>query len=1088
LRKRTATGIFAMPEPHATEHSEDERLDAIICEYLEAAERGEPPAQEAFVARHPEYASELREFFSDWQGMPELSGSSLSGDTFRTARDESDVVRNADLLAMELDDFELVREIGRGGMGLVFEARQRSLRRNVAVKSMSFGKTSARHARPGRKAAERNIDEMRGRFLREAEVTGGLQHPGIVPVYAVGAAADGQPFYAMRLIEGESLHDAIVDFHAQLALNEDFPRTRAFEFRRLLRRLIDVCNAVDYAHSQQVIHRDIKPRNVMLGRFGETLVVDWGLAKVASPTTGWADTAPLPLSQPASGTHQGSAVGTPAFMSPEQAAGDLERLGPASDVYSLGATLYCLLAGKTAFEGRDLLATFERVKRGEFPRPREVRAEIPAALEAICLRGMALAKSDRYPTATALADDVERWLADEPVSAYQEPFLERCARWGRRHRTWIRAAAVVLVLVSLVATIGALLVNDARQTAEAHRQQALERLAQARRATDQWIVAASDALQTFPDAQSTRKELLTQVAKDYESFVGQASDDPVIELDRGRVLLRLGDVRRLLGDSAEAGRSYAEASAHFEQVLSRDPKWRDARFEAANAQLRQGLASGDQKEFAEADRHYLASLELSDGLLAEAPSNDEYREGWSAAIVDRAALLANQGKWAESRELLDTAMARTAEWQETSPDSPTLHHIRAQLARLLSDVHLAQNRHREALTALTKAVESLDRLVEFDSENTALTNDRAGAQVQLAVLARSLGLTEQERRAYQSARGDFQRLHERFPDIPGHQESLALTEVDLAQVELQINEADIAAARAASAIAEYDELTALSEELRYREGLAAAQDVRGQAQLDLGAADDAKDAFAAAIANLAPLAETYQDEPAYRHRLAVTQSHLAQALTVLGGEENLAEAERLFATSDDELTQLAEGEEATPEFTYTAALAAQQCGERLLQAGQSDAGKSALRTAAKHWNNLVALGPMSPEYRDRYARFLAECSESSIQNPAQALELAQQASSAAPENAEFLTTLGSLQVRLGDRAQGIADLRRAIALRPSARTHLYLAHAHLADNATAAREQFALGDAWLQQHAAGNLELQRLRDKVAAELATLPAD
>lgn len=1076
-----------MPEPHATEHSEDERLDAIICEYLEAAERGAPPAQEAFVARHPEYASELREFFSDWQGMPELSGSSLSGDTFRTARDESDVVRNTDLLAMELDDFELVREIGRGGMGLVFEARQRSLRRNVAVKSMSFGKTSARHARPGRKVAERNIDEMRGRFLREAEVTGGLQHPGIVPVYAVGAAADGQPFYAMRLIEGESLHDAIVDFHAQLAPNEDFPRTRAFEFRRLLRRLIDVCNAVDYAHSQQVIHRDIKPRNVMLGRFGETLIVDWGLAKVASPTTGWADTAPLPLSQPASGTHQGSAVGTPAFMSPEQAAGDLERLGPASDVYSLGATLYCLLAGKTAFEGRDLLATFERVKRGEFPRPREVRSEIPAALEAICLRGMALAKSDRYPTATALADDIERWLADEPVSAYQEPFLERCARWGRRHRTWIRAAVVMLVLVSVVATIGAWLVNEARQTSEAHRQQALERLAQARRATDQWIVAASDALQTFPDAQSTRKELLTQVAKDYESFVGQASDDPVIELDRGRVLLRLGDVRRLLGDSAEAGRSYAEASAQFEQVLSGDPTWRDARFEAANAQLRQGLASADQKAFAAADQHYLASLALSDGLLAETPTNDEYREGWSAAIVDRAALLPNQGKWAESRELLDTALLRTAEWRQTSPDSATLHHIRAQLARLLSDVHLAQNRHHEALTALTQAIESLDRLVEFDPENTTFTNDRAGAQVQLAVLARSLGLAEQERRSYQAARGDFQELQKRFPDIPGHQESLALTEVDLAQVELQLNEADAAATRAASAIAAYDELTSRSEELRYREGLAAAQDVRGQAQLELNAAADAKDAFEAAIAILTPLAEAYPDEHAYQHRRAVTQSHLAQALAVFGGDEHLAESERLFQEANAELTRLAEGADATPEFRYAAALAAEQCGERFLQAGRTDAGTSALRMAAQHWDKLAALGPMPPEYLDRYARFLAECSEASLQDPSHALELAREASADAPENAEFLATLGALRVRQGERAQGIADLQRAIALRPNARTHFYLAQATAIDDANSAREQFALGEAWLQKHAPGNLDLQRLRDKVAAELATLPA-
>jgi eukaryotic-like serine/threonine-protein kinase len=178
--------------------------------------------------------------------------------------------------------------------------------------------------------------------------------------------------------------------------------------------LIDVCNAIDYAHSQQVIHRDIKPRNVMLGRFGETLVVDWGLAKLAtakSANTG--DTLPLiPLDQYA-GTHHGSAVGTPAFMSPEQAAGELDRLGPASDVYSLGATLYCLLTGQPAFAGKDLLGIFEMIKRGEFPPPRAVCAAVPPALDAICLKAMSLERSNRYRSAVELADD---WTVGWPTS------------------------------------------------------------------------------------------------------------------------------------------------------------------------------------------------------------------------------------------------------------------------------------------------------------------------------------------------------------------------------------------------------------------------------------------------------------------------------------------------------------------------------------------------------------------------------------------------------------------------------------------------------------------------------------------------
>src|SRR5205814_1937625 len=181
----------------------------------------------------------------------------------------------------------------------------------------------------------------RQRFLLEAEITGGLEHPGIVPVYGLGSYGDGRPYYAMRFIKGDSLKDAIARFHAEEALKKD-PGRRSLALRKLLRRFVDICNAIDYAHSRGVLHRDIKPGNVIVGRHGETLVVDWGLAKAvgrADPDPS-ADERPLvPSSASGSaGTLPGSALGTPAYMSPEQARGDLAALGPQSDVYSLGAT------------------------------------------------------------------------------------------------------------------------------------------------------------------------------------------------------------------------------------------------------------------------------------------------------------------------------------------------------------------------------------------------------------------------------------------------------------------------------------------------------------------------------------------------------------------------------------------------------------------------------------------------------------------------------------------------------------------------------------------------------------------------------
>ncbi len=238
------------------------------------------------------------------------------------------------------------------------------------------------------------------------------------------------------------------------------------ELRGLLRRFIDVCNAIAYAHSRGVLHRDLKPGNIMLGKYGETLVVDWGLAKphsVAPPTD-----SVEPQLEPFSGsgtaqTLMGSAVGTPQYMSPEQAAGRLNQLGPASDVYSLGATLYCLLTGQAPFQGQDVGAMLKRVQNGEFPPPRQIDRHISPSLEAICLKAMALDPKNRYASPRGLAEDIENWLADEPVAAHKDSVYEKACRWSRRHKPWV-IAGTLLLLTALVGLIGSnILINHERE-------------------------------------------------------------------------------------------------------------------------------------------------------------------------------------------------------------------------------------------------------------------------------------------------------------------------------------------------------------------------------------------------------------------------------------------------------------------------------------------------------------------------------------------------------------------------------------------------------------------------------------------------
>jgi serine/threonine-protein kinase len=342
--------------------------------------------------------------------------------------------------------FRVLRPHAKGGLGQVSVAIDQELDRPVALKEIQDCHADEPHSR--------------ARFVQEAEITGKLEHPGIIPVYGLGHDASGRPFYAMRFIQGDSLKEAIAAFHGDGALKRD-AGARSLRLRDLLRRFTDVCNAVAYAHARGVLHRDLKPGNIMLGPYGETLVVDWGLAK---PLGRSSSAEPPPSDGPAlaegpirlsalSGsraeTVAGSLVGTPAYASPEQVAGRLDLLGPHSDVYGLGATLYALLTGRPPVEANEMEEVLRRVQKGAIPPPRSIDPTIPRPLEAVCLKALAMRPEDRYASARELARDIENWLADEAVSAWREPISQRARRWARRHRTAV-AAAMVALLVGVV--------------------------------------------------------------------------------------------------------------------------------------------------------------------------------------------------------------------------------------------------------------------------------------------------------------------------------------------------------------------------------------------------------------------------------------------------------------------------------------------------------------------------------------------------------------------------------------------------------------------------------------------------------------
>ena len=448
----------------------DPRVDELLLRWEELHELGQSVSAGELCSTCPELAEELARRIALLLKLDPLLDA-----TSTTAREQmrlDPTVRSGRQSATAQAEYRDLRFHAAGALGEVFLARNAELNRDVALKFL----------KPGR---NRDSESLR-RFLREAEVTGRLEHPGVVPIYALGTDETGSPCYAMRFIRGATLHDAIDAFHAARQSDKNASE-RSLALRELLNRFVSICNTVAYAHSRGILHRDLKPRNVMLGKYEETLVVDWGLAKPferdESAQSAGEDTL-TPGSSPAGNgpdTPTVGVVGTVAYMSPEQAEARWDLVGPASDLFSLGAILYTILTGQVPYRGAAHAEILQRVKRCEFPRPREVKPEVPRALEAVCLKAMAANPAQRYGTALELAADVKRWLGDESVTAYKEPMAARMRRWARRHQRLVTggAAAAVVGIIALAALVTVVSTANrnllqARAEAERERDQAAE--------------------------------------------------------------------------------------------------------------------------------------------------------------------------------------------------------------------------------------------------------------------------------------------------------------------------------------------------------------------------------------------------------------------------------------------------------------------------------------------------------------------------------------------------------------------------------------------------------------------------------------
>jgi serine/threonine protein kinase len=456
----------------------DDRLQDILVEYLEAQEAGRAPDRKTFLARHPEFARELEEFFATDERVdgavaplreavlggpgPEGGAAGPPGPT-------------------QLGDFRILREVGRGGMGIVYEAEQVSLGRRVALKVLPLAATLG--------------GTQLQRFQNEARAAAGLHHTNIVPVYFVGSER-GVHFYAMQFIDGQSLAAVLARLRrpagpgagqgTDAATTAYVPPPPAAEagapastqpgallttaggaqgrdyFRAVAELGVQAAEGLDYGHRVGVVHRDVKPGNLLLDGSGRLWVTDFGLAQVQGTD---------------SLTATGELVGTLRYMSPEQALAKRVVIDHRTDVYSLGATLYELLTLRPPFGGSDRQELLRQIAFEEPPPPRRLNKGMPPELEVIVLKALEKAPPDRYATALELADDLRRWLDDRPIQARRPPWLRVAAKWVRRHRPLVGAVLAVLVMAAVLGGGGGVWWAQKRAGAEGEARVALREAA-----------------------------------------------------------------------------------------------------------------------------------------------------------------------------------------------------------------------------------------------------------------------------------------------------------------------------------------------------------------------------------------------------------------------------------------------------------------------------------------------------------------------------------------------------------------------------------------------------------------------------------
>jgi serine/threonine-protein kinase len=789
--------------------------------------------------------------------------------------------------------FTILRPLAQGGLGQVLVARDEQLNREIALKEIL--------------PAQADNSVSRQRFLREAEITGALEHPGIVPVYSLGEYPDGRPFYAMRLIRGQDLRSAIERLHES---TRKWNRGD-FALRQLLMRFIDVCQAVDYAHVRGIIHRDLKPENIMLGSYGETLVVDWGLARgVEDPAVQSTVVPRVRLSSRSSSSHTqaGHIVGTPHYMSPEQAGGRLDQLGPASDIYSLGATLYHLLTGKPPFAGEstDILSN---VQWGTFAAPRVVNPRIARPLEAICLRAMSADPAGRYASAQELGMEIERFLGDEKVEAFHEPLWMRAWRWARNHRSVVLSGAAATAVALTLLSVGVVLLGAANQRERAAREAATrsytESVAQRERAEqsfalaqqavqDYYIQVSEETLLNQPGMQPLRNSLLQQALDYYQQFLAQRSDDPALRADVAQATFFAGRITETIATPEAALPYYQQALDLYRHLEGAPGGISPADRQARMARVYNALGGANYKlrRLTQARDHYQHALEFREQLAESDPENLEAARELANTLMNLGTLDLREGNPGDAVRRMKHAqtlrLAHSGQQQNHATDAKLQRDIAtgyfnlaaAQLAQVqLSGTPATPDEWEQAEQNLLRAAEAFATIGAAQPLDADPQQRLAIARRLLGDLAGQRGRHQDAEKFYTLASQSLQTLVDRNPSVPEYAVDLAGVRMNRGAVRVQISSPAEALADLQSAVELLGKLAVQQDgPPRYRRDLAAARRAAGQVLASLDRREEAREELAASRQLLQGLVRQFPNDPEYVAQLQQTLTAL-EALT-----------------------------------------------------------------------------------------------------------------------------------------------------------------------------------------------------------------